>query len=106
MYYNKFEIYQIRNNTKSAYVFAGWKFAKSHGFNFSDYNKVYEGTTHTSSSSVILENLFSRFNVDRPDNFTGHSLSVSDIVVLTDTSGSNSAYYCDIFSWEPIDVLQ
>ena len=29
-----------------------------------------------------LESIYTRFNVDRPADFTGHSLSVSDIVVL------------------------
>lgn len=31
-----------------------------------------------------LEALFEKFNHDRPEDFNGHSLSVSDVVVLED----------------------
>lgn len=33
--------------------------------------------------NTMLEELYSKFNVSRPDDFTGHSLSVSDIVAFT-----------------------
>ena len=41
-----------------------------------------------------LESIYTRFNVDRPADFTGHSLSVSDIVVLHQ-DGKDTAHYCD-----------
>ena len=41
-----------------------------------------------------LERIYTRFNVDRPADFTGHSLSVSDIVVLHQ-DGKDTAHYCD-----------
>ena len=41
-----------------------------------------------------LESIYTRFNIDRPADFTGHSLSVSDIVVLHQ-GGTNTAHYCD-----------
>ena len=36
------------------------------------------------SVSVIADSVFERFNIDRPKDFCGHSLSGSDIVVLND----------------------
>jgi len=31
-----------------------------------------------------LEDIYRRFNIDHPEDFRGHSLSVSDVVVLHD----------------------
>lgn len=41
-----------------------------------------------------LESIFTKFNIDRPDDFHGHSLSVSDVVVLHQ-GGKDTAHYCD-----------
>jgi hypothetical protein len=43
---------------------------------------------------TTLENLYYTFNMDRPQDFTGHSLSVSDVVVLS-RGGETTAYYVD-----------
>ena len=45
-------------------------------------------------TKTSLEDIFRTFNLDRPADFTGHSLSVSDIVVLN-RGGDTKAYYCD-----------
>ena len=42
-----------------------------------------------------LETIYRDLNVDRPDDFCGHSLSVSDVVVLREY-GKDTAHYCDI----------
>lgn len=44
-----------------------------------NYNKVY---TMQQDSRPELERIYQRFNVDHPKDFTGHSMSVSDIVVV------------------------
>ena len=42
-----------------------------------------------------LENLYSQFNADeKPEGFTGHSLSVSDVIALKN-DGAVSYHYCD-----------
>ena len=41
-----------------------------------------------------LETIYRDLNVDRPDDFRGHSLSVSDVVVLREY-GKDTAHYCD-----------
>ena len=47
------------------------------------------------------ESIYTRFNIDRPADFTGHSLSVSDIVVLHQ-DGKDTAHYCDRFGFSQV----
>ena len=64
------------------------------------YKVTYEGNLETSSTDVIdiLEELFTELNVNHPVDYKGHSLSVSDIVVI-----DGHYYFCDAMSWEEID---
>lgn len=59
-----------------------------------NYEKVYEGEFESGN----LEELFQIFNIHHPEDFKGHSLSVSDVVIM-----EGVAYYCDSFGWEQID---
>lgn len=43
---------------------------------------------------TMLEEIYKRFNLEHPQNYMGHSLSVSDIVVLKE-QGNVSFYYVD-----------
>lgn len=56
-----------------------------------NYELVYEAPLTEKDN---LESIYTRFNVDRPADFKGHSLSVSDIVVLHQ-DGKDTAHYCD-----------
>lgn len=60
-----------------------------------DYDKVYEGTIEGEEPIEILERLFEIFNLRHPEDFHGHSLSVSDVVKLDD-----KFYYCDSTGWK------
>ncbi len=60
-----------------------------------NYKKVYETKVSSRIKNVltteeILEGLFALFNTDKPSNYEGRSMSVSDIVEL-----DNKAYYVD-----------
>lgn len=44
--------------------------------------------------SMVLEELYEKFNIDHPSDFRGHSLSVSDIVALN-TAGVVTCHYVD-----------
>jgi len=61
-----------------------------HGLSVSpgDYKQVYRGDLEPGTS---LEDIYERFNLNRPDDFTGHSLSVGDVVVLS-RGGSKDSY--------------
>ena len=90
----------VKNNPHKA--FAGWdETTNDYGrVNIEDYKVVYEGETNLDEKLDdidILENLFSKFNMRRPEDFLGHSLSVSDIVSL-----NGVLYYCDNFGWKEI----
>ncbi len=62
--------------------------------NHEDYALVYEGKIADFKGISTLENLYTQFNSNRPKDFTGHSLSVSDVVVISD-NGTETAYFCD-----------
>ena len=64
-----------------------------------NYELIYSAQM---KADTTLESIFTEFNTNRPYDFYGHSLSVSDIVVLSD-KGKNNAYYCDKAGWEKID---
>ena len=49
----------------------------------------------------MLEELYAKFNVFRPDDFTGHSLSVSDIVALRQ-NGVVSCHYVDSIGFKEL----
>ena len=49
----------------------------------------------------ILEDLYARFNLDRPADFYGHSMSVSDVIVLK-LDGYFSSYYTDTIGFREI----
>jgi hypothetical protein len=63
------------------------------------YDTVYEGVLPAEDPTTTLEALFAQFNLSRPSDFHGHSLSMGDIVWLDDT-----AYYCDTVGWAPIPL--
>lgn len=66
----------------------------------SNYQPVYQGEVNGTGQSTaeILDSIYERFNLHHPDDFRGHSLSVSDIVVLRE-DGRDQAYYVDSFGF-------
>lgn len=59
-----------------------------------NYDILYTGPIACAQNqSATLENLFEIFNINRPGDFTGHSLSVSDIIALKQ-DGVVSYHYC------------
>lgn len=63
----------------------------------SQYNKVYSCNVDDDFSA---EDIFLKFNLDIPNDFTGHSLSVSDVFIIDDNY--DVAYYCDRFGFKEI----
>ena len=65
------------------------------------YNLVYSGSLYDINSTEtmdLLEELYTKFNLKRPDDFTGHSLSVSDVIVLKQ-GGSFHSFYTNSFGF-------
>ena len=67
------------------------------------YDTMYTGpiTTQSPNTDVICENLFVKFNTDRPENFKGHSLSVSDVIALK-LQETVKYYYVDSFGFKEL----
>ena len=65
--------------------------AMGHTVDAANYELVYAAPF---TPGETLETIYQDLNRDRPDNFHGHSLSVSDVVVLREY-GKETAYYCD-----------
>ncbi|MBQ7009662.1 MAG: DUF3849 domain-containing protein, partial [Ruminococcus sp.] len=62
--------------------------------NVADYELKYTGNLSDISGSNKLEGIYYMFNMERPADFTGHSLSVSDIVVIEE-HGEKTAHFVD-----------
>lgn len=61
------------------------------------YEKIYEGTLtlrRIYTSDDILDALHSKFNLYKPEDFHHYSMSVGDIVILTETE-KPGAHFCD-----------
>ena len=97
-----FGIYQIKDDSPGEnYAFMNMRFIESHGMQIKkeDYKLVYVGEF---LGNMSLDDIFERFNIDRPKDFRGHSLSVSDIVVLNDGE-KVTAHFVDSISFEQLD---
>ena len=72
----------------------------------SNYDVIYTGPIVCEQSQMAtLERLYEIFNLNRPGDFTGHSLSVSDIVALKQ-DGVVSYHYCDSVGFKELPDFQ
>ena len=72
--------------------------AAGHTVERANYELIY---TAPLAPGTSLEDIYTRFNIDHPKDFKGHSLSVSDIVVLHQ-NGENTAHYVDSGSFRNV----
>ena len=96
-----FKIYQLPGGEKYHGIrFESIDRLKADGvqLNKDDYELMYEGEVGEFRGNATLEALFAQFNNDRPDDFFGHSLSVSDVIVIS-VDGKDTAYFCDSFGF-------
>jgi len=99
--HGKFQIYQLPSGEKYHGVrFEGIDRLKAEGvqLNKDDYELVYEGLVGEFRGNATLEGIFTQFNTNQPADFTGHSLSVSDVIVIS-VDDKETAYYCDSFGF-------
>lgn len=69
---------------------------------FDHYEIVYLAPLEAYTNfNQMLENIYTQFNIQHPEDFRGHSLSVSDIVALKQ-SGKISCYYVDSFGFSEL----
>ncbi len=98
---DSFSIYQLKGGDETLdYRFEPLDSIHRNGLSVdpANYELVYTAPLTERDS---LESIYTRFNVDRPADFHGHSLSVSDIVVLHQ-DGKDTAHYCDRFGFSQV----
>ena len=95
---DSFAIYQLKGGEERAdYRFENSDYLRRHGITpeRTDYDLVYTGKLPLGESTMEkLESLYRTFNTDHPEDFRGHSLSVSDIVAIRQ-DGVVSCHYVD-----------
>lgn len=103
---NRYGIYQIIDSSPGReYEFMDLNFIERHGYQVrkEDYELIYSDEMHYGDT---LDSLYEKFNIAHPADYTGHSLSVSDIVVLNE-NGKVKAYFVDSISFRELpDFLQ
>ena len=71
-----------------------------------NYEAIYTREVYPDDDTGrILENFYYIFNDERPGDFVGHSLSVSDIVALKQ-DGKVSYHYCDSMGFQELSAFQ
>ena len=97
-----FSIYQIPSTPEGRdFRFRSHEELESEGLavDRNNYDLIY---TAPLAHGTTLEDIYYTFNADdRPTGFRGHSLSVSDVVVLN-RDGEEEAYYCDNYGFTPV----
>ena len=95
------DIYQLRNEDSTrVYRFEPYDRLQAAGrtVDKANYTEVYAAPL---TAGTTLEDIYRTFNVDHPADFKGHSLSVSDVVVLHQ-NGQNTAHYCDSVGFQQV----
>ena len=98
---DSFSIYQIKSGDETRdYRFEPYDRLQAMGrsVNRANYDLVY---TAPLDGPTTLEDIYRTFNIEHPADFKGHSLSVSDVVVLHQ-GGKDTAHYCDSFGFQQV----
>ena len=96
-----FSIYQIKGGDETRdFRFEPYDRLQAAGnvVDRANYELVYSAPLAPETS---LEDIYTRFNIDHPKDFKGHSLSVSDVVVLHQ-NGQDTAHYVDSFGYKEV----
>ena len=96
-----FSIYQIKGGDETRdFRFEPYDRLQATGnvVDKANYELVYSAELTPGTS---LEDIYTRFNIDHPKDFKGHSLSVSDVVVLHQ-NGQDAAHYVDSFGYKEV----
>lgn len=97
----KYGIYQLKDSAETRDIrFMDMDYLEKEGIPVSreNYTLVYTGEL---TEGMSLEDIYTKFNIDHPADFTGHSLSVSDVVVLHQ-DGKNTSHYVDSVGYREI----
>ena len=100
----EYHIHRLKEGEKTiTYLFMDSDLLNKFGFWPPDpdaYEEIWQGTINGTDHNRILERIYAKFNVDKPLLFRTryHSMSVGDIVSLTDGDQTRT-YFCDSIGW-------
>lgn len=98
-----YSIFMLKGEQASDHkLFMSYDWTMAHGgVNLSEYVAVYTGHIEPEETvAETLETIYRIFNLDRPKDYTGRSMSVSDIIALEDTG----TYFCDSIGFKKMDA--
>ena len=99
-------IYQLKES-EAALRFMNFNYLRAHNLepSYAHYDAVYSGTLSVNGNPTkTLDDLYLKFNAERPQDFAGHSLSVSDIVALKQ-NGMVSCHYVDSIGFAAVPAF-
>ena len=99
-----FAVYQLKHTEETRFLtFASYEELGKQGKapERQNYNLIYTAPLSVLPGVRDLESAFEKFNLDRPADFSGHSLSVSDILAVK-RGGEVSYHYCDSIGFQKI----
>lgn len=104
-----YEVYQLKSDENlHDYRFATFQELTASGLTVSskNYESVYAAPLEvTGNTTEQLETLFMQLNANIPPHYHGHSLSVSDVIVLT-RNGEKTVHYVDRTGFQNIPAKE
>ena len=96
-----YKLYQVKKEKLRDFGFLSYEDMERHfgkgSVKIDNYDLVYEFEMY-GAEDIRLDDIYEAFNVSRPDDFHGHSMSVSDVVEYNGEYG-----YCDAVGWKKLD---
>lgn len=98
----RYVIYQVRAN--APFAFLNWETANKYTeWSFIPYRSVWNGYEEAADNMDLINYLWEVFNTNHPDGYRGHSMSVSDVILVEDIeTNEKKYYYCDSIGWKDI----
>ena len=100
--FSTYTIYQISDEAENRrdIIFENLEHLQNRGLSVdaANYEAVYTGELE---EGTTLDDLYEKFNIDHPADYKGHSMSVSDVVVLHQ-NGEDKAYFVDSFGFTEV----
>lgn len=96
----QFRVYQLP--VEHAAKFLHLDFVKKYGMmpKLEDYKVVYEGEFEPQGEYSEPDQLYMKFQGEKPEGYKGHSISMSDVVEI-----DGEYFYCDAIGWENVTEL-
>lgn len=104
---NTYGIYQLKGGDETRdYRFEPLDRLEARGLSVDrdNYELVYMGPLTIRDSLINLNQIYETFNIDRPEDFTGHSVSVSDVIALQ-WRGNVTSHYVDSDGFKELPIF-